>query len=115
MRACISKVNRLKIEEKKLAFASSRSKYCQKLADLLIKLRSNTLSETEFLEQISFDEVVQAHDESYVSKDKINLLDIALNHGCHLMDDHTTPDLIYCPPNTVTTKNAYFYCTLVMN
>ena len=73
MKACISKASRTKIENKKIELSTCEFVYQQKLAGLLLKLRANTLDETEFFQQISLDEIIHSYEEYYVLKDKINI------------------------------------------
>ncbi|CAF3395724.1 unnamed protein product [Rotaria sp. Silwood2] len=94
VKACISKVSRAKIENKKLAISICEFAYRKKLADLLLELRVNNLNEMEFLQQSLLDEVVNSYEQSYVLKDKINMLSLALNRGCYLIDEYSTPHLL---------------------
>ena len=90
----ISRASRQQIEAKKQAFIDCRSTYQHKLADLLVKLRSGTLDDAEFLSGLAFDELVRSHDACLLLKDKINLLNLALERGCQLVDELQTPSLL---------------------
>jgi len=94
VKACISKQLQRQIEDKKLAINSIDKAYHQRLVEFVLAVRSGMSSEDHFLQDISDDQLVRTYEESYISKDKINFLNLATDRGCHLVNENATLDLI---------------------
>jgi hypothetical protein len=94
--ARISESAHKKTKERKDQLMAANLMYRKKLGENLVKVRSSTMEENEFLKQTntSFDELVHMYEQSYLQKEKIDFLRLVLDQDCLLIDKCTTADLI---------------------